>query len=490
MSEPSSRPRVFVSSTVRDFQDVRSALRYWLEEQGCDVVMSEYHDFDRAADAGTFDSCFEAVQTCQYYILLVGGRKGSEYQTGISVTQQEYRIAADLARRGHQMKVIPFVRASVETALAERAALREAGASEKTLAAPSPVLEDPSFVEAFVAEVRETEVQRQGTDTSVGKVWIYPFGDFRHLVDALKVTLNLHRPIHRQALLANLKFELEENIAALCPKHKGLPSPNFTWLSGLRREITLHAGQGLFAPVRLSTKRASWVDIFWFIGMTSPDRLHVMALHEAVSSGEFLEYDPDFGLRAGPVCKALRDLLSAIDSYRYIYPVVRARENEYAALHAAVLAKSLNITMLAHDLLMLFRIHDIMRDILRLSTALLTYALDPIRGMVPAVELSPPTPREDQIEELKAEQTTHEDVEGWMRDGFLRSQVAGDDSATPSEVRAAWDRSASMREMLNPVVKRLADELRRRAASDGPEAAISWVHSLSGEELRKLSGEE
>ena len=34
-------PRVFISSTVTDLADVRSATKYWLEESGFEVLTSE-----------------------------------------------------------------------------------------------------------------------------------------------------------------------------------------------------------------------------------------------------------------------------------------------------------------------------------------------------------------------------------------------------------------------------------------------------------------
>ena len=36
-----NRPRVFISSTIYDFKDLRSALKYWLEEMGFEAVLQK-----------------------------------------------------------------------------------------------------------------------------------------------------------------------------------------------------------------------------------------------------------------------------------------------------------------------------------------------------------------------------------------------------------------------------------------------------------------
>ena len=62
--------------------------------------MSEFNDFDRYPDQGAWESCFAAIAGSDYYVLLVGGFRGSEYEPGVSVTRQEYRVAARLAYEG------------------------------------------------------------------------------------------------------------------------------------------------------------------------------------------------------------------------------------------------------------------------------------------------------------------------------------------------------------------------------------------------------
>ena len=43
-------PTVFICSTIYDFQDLRSAIKYFLERQGCRVLASEFNDFAKPLD--------------------------------------------------------------------------------------------------------------------------------------------------------------------------------------------------------------------------------------------------------------------------------------------------------------------------------------------------------------------------------------------------------------------------------------------------------
>jgi hypothetical protein len=40
-------PTFFLSSTIYDFKDLRSAIKYYLEQQGCRVLASDFNDFPK-----------------------------------------------------------------------------------------------------------------------------------------------------------------------------------------------------------------------------------------------------------------------------------------------------------------------------------------------------------------------------------------------------------------------------------------------------------
>ena len=89
------RPSFFLSSTIYDFKDMRSALKYFLEQQGCSVLASEYNDFPKPLDIHSYEACLKALQKADYFVLFLGTRVGGWYDKAarISITQQEYREA-------------------------------------------------------------------------------------------------------------------------------------------------------------------------------------------------------------------------------------------------------------------------------------------------------------------------------------------------------------------------------------------------------------
>lgn len=89
---------------------MRGAIKYYLEEYGYDVQMSEYPNFNINSEASAIEACIENLINCQYYILLIGYRRGSLYSENLSVTNLEYRAAKTLIERGHSLRILSFVR--------------------------------------------------------------------------------------------------------------------------------------------------------------------------------------------------------------------------------------------------------------------------------------------------------------------------------------------------------------------------------------------
>ena len=91
----SSAPNVFVSSTVLDLTDLRSAIRFVLRQSGVNVLMSEAADFPVSGDKSACEECFENIRNSDLFVLLVDKRRGSEYEPGVSVTRKELRVARE-----------------------------------------------------------------------------------------------------------------------------------------------------------------------------------------------------------------------------------------------------------------------------------------------------------------------------------------------------------------------------------------------------------
>lgn len=282
-----SRPvRIFLSSTIYDFRDLRSALRFWLEELGYVVLMSEVTDFERRPDSNTFDACFEAIHYCDFYILLVGERYGSIFQDGISVTNQEFRVAKALADR-QEIAMIPFVRKSVW----QEAELAAAAGGESTIrAADAQSAEQMARVLAFVQELKSTTLL-DAAGNEGGNLWIYNFDTFADIIGALRIALRANTDVTAQRALANLRKEIESNISRVVSKQNDLPFPFHAplQLPEVRAALAVEVdaqGTGYLVEARVARILA--------IGLTMARefaRLQDEALEGAIHSGEFLHFD-------------------------------------------------------------------------------------------------------------------------------------------------------------------------------------------------------
>lgn len=100
-----AHPRVFVSSTYYDLKHLRSSLENFIEALGYEPVLSEKGNIAYAPDTPLDESCYREVHNADIFVLIVGGRYGSERSGGESdlpkhffdkydsITKQEYKSA-------------------------------------------------------------------------------------------------------------------------------------------------------------------------------------------------------------------------------------------------------------------------------------------------------------------------------------------------------------------------------------------------------------
>jgi hypothetical protein len=102
-----AKPRVFISSTFYDLKHVRTSLDAFLVTLGYDPVLSEKGSIAYSPEVPLDESCYREAQASDIFVLIVGGRYGSEASTtaGIdskgfyeryeSITRKEYESALE-----------------------------------------------------------------------------------------------------------------------------------------------------------------------------------------------------------------------------------------------------------------------------------------------------------------------------------------------------------------------------------------------------------
>ncbi len=406
-----NRPRVFVSSTIFDFKDLRSAIRFWLEENGYQVLFSEFNDFPQTPDKNSYDSCLRAIDSSDYFTLLVGSRVGGTYGSdGVSITRMEYQYAYERLKKG-LIKIIPFVRKEIWDIREDRKALHDLlqkelkldpEAATKLAHHSSKLIDDARHIFDFLSEITRNQEMKQAVKGQaalpVGN-WIYQFSSFRDIVDALRVVMRVSGHLRKAALAANLKLEIARNMRQLYERREKGYSP-MTELSMPARACL----KGNYSDSsKYKGKYLCWLGMF-MIGAPVLNRLEEFALREAVTSGEFLEFDIQSNqFRPGKLQSALLDIIERIKHLKgtigskhwlhiqenVVLPYKRAGEESH--------------TLPNGDLVSVFAMHDRLLDLHDLFCAVYK-TLDGDSSLLDSLRIRPTTPLADEAQKLTSEQ--------------------------------------------------------------------------------------
>ncbi|MEJ8839719.1 DUF4062 domain-containing protein [Ramlibacter sp. AN1133] len=101
-----AKPRVFVSSTYYDLKHIRASLDLFIDSLGFEPVLSEKGDIAYTHDRPLDESCYREAENSDIFVLVVGGRYGTEvsndkkrvskefFERYDSITRKEYESAA------------------------------------------------------------------------------------------------------------------------------------------------------------------------------------------------------------------------------------------------------------------------------------------------------------------------------------------------------------------------------------------------------------
>ena len=194
-------PLVFVSSTVEDFRDLRSALRFWLDSLGYRRFMSEFSGSDKVLGPGTYDACFDAIRRADLYVLLIGTRRGSliSKEPKRSITEAEYDFAYQLRRETGRPKLLFFVRDEIARDIRRDNPELEYQDIEHT----------GSFIDK-VERVAETNAAREGEGDSPADNWLHRFKEFDEIATEIDSALGITGSVREARQLDLLREELAE----------------------------------------------------------------------------------------------------------------------------------------------------------------------------------------------------------------------------------------------------------------------------------------
>lgn len=388
-----SAPKVFLSSTVRDLADLRSAIKFWLEDFGFQVLTSESPDFPHPLDRDAIAASLAPIAESDYYVLLVGSRVGTLVaDEGISVTRAEFRYARESRRATGRPRMLHLVRADVDAARRLNRPVHDLSKA------------DWAAIVRFLEEIEREEVKSDPN-------WLHIFSSFRDVVDVLRATLQVTGPLRRKALEANLKWEIVENTRELLHRtEKGL-GVKANWLP--KDKVPLGSTRDM--EVWVDYPAADWIFMFRF-ALPRMATLTRSSLEEAINSGLFLDYESRAAAHVvGPLQRSLLELRRQMLRLDGLVESVNAdegvRRDVARCIEAAKQKQGTTIAQLTAIFLRAAR--DAMDNVLRLNRAIYCH----LEGLEPALErppLLPANPYGKQQPEKREDANRRETVT-WLR---------------------------------------------------------------------------
>lgn len=188
-------PSVFVSSTCYDLSQIRLNLREFIESLGYVAVISENHAFPINPQANNVENCLRGVRDrADLFILIVGGRYGTQLNDGLSITNHEY-----LEAHSKGIPIYVFIAKSI---------LHTLPVWQSNPTADFSNIVDTSKLFTFVDHLRE----------SAGH-WVFSFEHAKEIVTTLRAqwALLFTEALQDRAQLRSMPLSLElENLPASC----------------------------------------------------------------------------------------------------------------------------------------------------------------------------------------------------------------------------------------------------------------------------------
>jgi len=304
-----TKPQIFISSTIYDFYDLRSALKFYLESLGYEVFLSEYNDFPKEMDKNSYEECLKTIENANYFILLVGSRVGGFYDEAkkISITEKEYEKAYEQLEKG-SLKLINIVRENLWVARNERKSLEKILVEEYKAKHEltdediqslknfkSDITNNAEYTFKFLNKIARVEemkkAQASSNDFPIGN-WIHTFKTFGDIVDVLKKEFSFSENIESMALKENLKYEILENLKICFQKFD----------NGEIYKINTYANR-VFKKYKDEFKGASTFShedfkmfpLYLMFGIGLSSNLKTEFIDNALKSGKFLDYNNNTG---------------------------------------------------------------------------------------------------------------------------------------------------------------------------------------------------
>lgn len=390
----STPPSVFISSTVKEFRDLRSAIAYTLRIQGFTVHQSEAADFDIKGDRSAFEECFANIRDCDFYILLVGSTRGNLFKDGVSITRQEYRIARDAFLSTGRPRLLFYLLEAAEVALQGNQKVQSAAG-----------IDDPDHLASFIDEIQRPKIE--GTPN-----YLTRFRDFENVMNSLASRMNLGRTLSEKLIRHSLLSELLSNLTLMVERSGTSAFPRHWYMSKARENIQL-VPKNLNQNVLITDDQVISLG-FSLVGRTRGENLKTRSIEDALDRGVFLTFNPTNGtLQESPLHKALQQTFRDIQTLRHL-DTPTAQEKWDISIATAISARwqgrPNSLAILGYDLASALAHYDLVENVFRGHLALCQVLLG-LSEELPSYQRQPLTPLGEQEEQkIHAERVSEAEI--------------------------------------------------------------------------------
>lgn len=173
-----AKPRVFISSTCYDLNDIRSELTDYLEKYNFEVLNSQLKNFGVAPKIHSHTACLEQVHNADFLIVIIGKRRGGTYVgSEKSITNEEYSLAI---KRG--IPIIICVDKQVDDTLR---------LYKKNTTADFSSIVDDTRIFHFVEYIKSSSSDN----------WVFQFNNINDIKDTLKSQFSYYLLLFSQSLV-------------------------------------------------------------------------------------------------------------------------------------------------------------------------------------------------------------------------------------------------------------------------------------------------
>lgn len=459
-------PTVFISSTVKDFRDLRLAIKHVLESQGYRVLLSEQPDFMVRGDRTAIEECLTNVRASDYCILIIGGRRGGLLEDeNVSVTRKEFRTALSQFLATGKPRIIPYLRADVEIALT-------GGSDEQERAG----IDDPDHLASFIEEVENPEMENVEN-------FLTRFNEFPDLMMSLSSRLSIGKNVWETLIRRSLLSELTGNLAIISTRRGSGAYISHTLMDALPGQIKLTPDNSAGTTTLSAGQRIR-------LALAMPGRIRGAALktavvEEAINRGFFLDYDPEVATYVPTeIHSELQNVLEDIADVRRLQDPPNSTDWSSTLILALTgdSASRKSWVVPNHELALAFAYHNGMSNVFNSHLALCKLLMGKVETL-PPYERKPVTPY-GSIEEtrIRAERVSAMEIERLIENDLAPF------GTRQMPIDFGSDKDAQLRTM----IARLHSLIPSLSEKDLRVAAEAWLDTLASpdEGLEDLGSDE